>query len=562
MAHISEPIPFEARGLEEIDFKLYPSSWPIVYLLFDEKNLYVGETTGVKKRLSQHLVSKNPQIRSLKSIILISHEKFNKSAILDLEATLLKFLPSDRSFNLLNSNLIGNQHDYYDKRSYESIFSFVWEKLMEIKFLKSDYKTLSNSAIFKYSPYKILTDDQELITRKIVSSLRKNKSKKNIYLVRGGAGTGKTVLISYLMKLFKTEFYEDSLDSFESDQQDLINDLKEINFNDKKIALVVPRAALRATLKKVFSNIHGLKSSMVIGPHDLKGSSGKYDLLLVDEAHRLCSRINSMAPARFDEVSFGLGLKQDATQLDWVLTQAKTCILFFDKNQSIGPADVKSSQFEKLKAVETFELRKQIRVLGGEYYIEFVNKLLSVSTTKETRPLIEKFKTHYEVKFFRNASLLKNEINAKAMQKQYSLSRVIAGYSWEYRSKNGKSTFDFELDGNKFKWNDSSVQDWVNSENALKEVGCIHNVQGYDLNYAGVIFGPEITYDPIEKKIKIIKSHYHDSSGKRTIKDEAELHAYILNIYSVLLTRGINGTYIYACDPGLADYFSEHLVDG
>lgn len=559
MVFISKPIPFEAKVIKEIDFDLSTTNWPFVYLLFDDKNLYVGETTGVIKRLSQHLTSKNPKIRSLNNIILISHERFNKSAILDLEATLLKFLPSDKSFNLLNSNLIGNQHNYYDKSSYDSIFNKVWEQLMKIKLLKNDYRLLSNSALFKYSPYKVLTEDQEYATRRIIKSLRTNISKRNVFLVKGGAGTGKTVLISYLMKLMKTEFYDDALDSLDSEKLDLVSDLRALNFNDKKIALVIPRAALRATLKKVFANIHGLKSSMVVGPHDLKGAKGKYDLILVDEAHRLCSRVNNMAPGRFDEVSFGLGLKQEATQLDWVLTQGKDSILFFDKNQTIGPADVKPAHFDKIKATESFELQKQLRVLGGEDYVEFVKKLLSVSRPSETRQLRESFKSSYDVKFFRSASEMKDAILAKARKEEFSLSRVLAGYSWEYKSKGGKETFDFELDGHRFKWNDASVQDWVNSENALKEVGCIHNVQGYDLNYAGVIFGPEITYDPIEKKINVVKSNYYDSSGKRTIKDEAQLKAYILNIYSVLLTRGINGTYFYACDPGLADYLSEHI---
>lgn len=212
-----------------------------------------------------------------------------------------------------------------------------------------------------------------------------------------------------------------------------------------------------------------------------------------------------------------------------------------------------------MKATETFELKRELRVLGGEDYINFVKRLLQVSTPKDTRDFREKFKNNYELKLFQNAFELKDAILAKAKIEEYALSRLLAGYSWEYKSKDGKANFDFELDGHKFKWNDASVQDWVNSENALKEVGCIHNVQGYDLNYAGVIFGPEISYDPIEKQIKILKSNYHDSSGKRTIKSEDELKAFILNIYSVLLTRGINGTYIYACDPGLAEYFRNHI---
>ena len=121
-----------------------------------------------------------------------------------------------------------------------------------------------------------------------------------------------------------------------------------------------------------------------------------------------------------------------------------------------------------------------------------------------------------------------------------------------------KGLCDIEINNMKLIWN-TVGQDWVNSKHATDEIGCIHTVQGYDLNYAGVIFGPEITYDEDEERIRIRKENYHDMNGSRGIQDENELNEYIINIYKVLMTRGIKGTYIYVCDEKLKRYFNKYI---
>ena len=113
--------------------------------------------------------------------------------------------------------------------------------------------------------------------------------------------------------------------------------------------------------------------------------------------------------------------------------------------------------------------------------------------------------------------------------------------------------YDIEIEGHRYIWN-TTDKDWVNSANAVNEIGCIHTVQGYDLNYAGVIFGNEIGYDQETKTFRIDKSNYHDHIGKTALDSDEQLKEYILNIYATLMTRGIRGTYLYACDEGLREY--------
>ena len=106
-------------------------------------------------------------------------------------------------------------------------------------------------------------------------------------------------------------------------------------------------------------------------------------------------------------------------------------------------------------------------------------------------------------------------------------------------------------------WN-HCTEGWVHTPEAIDEIGCIHSIQGYDLNYAFVILGEDIGYDKDNGKIIINPNNYYDKNGKRTANDE-ELLDYITNIYYVLLTRGIKGTYLYVCDTDLREYLEKYI---
>ena len=80
------------------------------------------------------------------------------------------------------------------------------------------------------------------------------------------------------------------------------------------------------------------------------------------------------------------------------------------------------------------------------------------------------------------------------------------------------------------------------------------------MNYAAIIFGLEIDYDPIRNEIVIDKTKYFDKYGKNGISDINDLKSYIINIYKTVLYRGIKGVYIYACNENLKRYLKMHLV--
>src|SRR5690606_21854296 len=131
-------------------------------------------------------------------------------------------------------------------------------------------------------------------------------------------------------------------------------------------------------------------------------------------------------------------------------------------------------------------------------------------------------------------------------------------FAWDWVSKKDRSLNDIVIGEIELQWNSTDV-DWVNSRNAINEVGCIHTTQGYDLNYTGVIIGPELDYDFATNSLVVYKERYKDKNGKNTINDLEVLKNYILNIYRTILFRGIKGIFIYTCNPNLQKYLSLYI---
>src|SRR5690606_7907443 len=128
----------------------------------------------------------------------------------------------------------------------------------------------------------------------------------------------------------------------------------------------------------------------------------------------------------------------------------------------------------------------------------------------------------------------------------HGLARLVAGYAWPWRSRKDPDAYDIEIDGLQFRWNSTDV-DWVNSAKSVEEVGSIHTVQGYDLNYAGVIIGPDLRWDPVRERLYFDRRNYFDTKGMENNKQlgitysDEDLLRYVANVYAVLLTRGILG---------------------
>jgi DUF2075 family protein len=559
---VSEKYDFKKESLPKIEQNTWvKNQWPLVYFIqSDSKKLaYVGESTNAASRIKNHLV--NPERCKLDKISIIGSDKFNKSATLDIESNLIQYITAEGTFELQNGNYGLINHKYYQQDLYKNLFKEVWNKLVEKKIVTKSLTEIENSELFKYSPYKSLNEDQYQSVLEILNGLASKKS--NQIFISGSAGTGKTILATYLMKLLVTVVENNQLEEFNDDELREINYIKafQTKYPNAKIGLVVAMTSLRESLENVFKKIPGLKSSMIVNPSDTFKLKDKYDLLIVDEAHRLRQYKNISWMGAFKKNNQKLGLDDSGTELDWILANSKNQIFFYDSAQSVKPSDVDSKNFLKLltnKSTLQLALKSQMRVNGGNNYIQFVDDLLHVKRSENSKYQEEK----YELLIFDSFIDLHSELVKR--EHQFGLCRMIAGYAWQWLSnpkldpKPVSNVTDIDLDGLKFKWN-STDKDWINSENAFEEVGCIHTTQGYDLNYTAVIFGKEINYNKEKNVIEIDPKKYFDINGKKGISDPEQLKSYIINIYKTIMYRGIKGTFIYAYNKELRDYFKQHI---
>ena len=139
------------------------------------------------------------------------------------------------------------------------------------------------------------------------------------------------------------------------------------------------------------------------------------------------------------------------------------------------------------------------------------------------------------------------------------INRVLAGYTKEWISKRNKNEYDWIEGDNKWKWNSTNIN-WISKENSRNEIGCIHAIQGIDLNYVGVIVANDLKVGENER-LYADKDEYKDRNGKFTKNDFDQIGFtdYIKNIYYVLLTRGISGIRVYFENKDFEKYFKKFM---
>jgi len=561
-------------------------NWPVVYILDDGRDavqsnpnrlrdIYVGESLNAAGRLRQHL--ETPAKQHLKNIRVIIDERFNKSVCLDLESYLIKMLAGDGANRVLNRNNGITESKYYQREVYRERFRSIVERLKDDGIFTRSIPEIENSDLFKLSPSKALTEDQANSVEEIVKGflIDVERGAESTIVIQGDPGTGKTVVAIYMMKLLvdiKTLASLEDLDSnsrfssfFTEGNQSLLHGLR--------IGLVVPQQSLRDSIKKVFRKTPGLDRSMVMTPFDVGQADETFDLLLVDETHRLnqrASQPSGVLNAKFAAITRTLFGSDDTskTQLDWIRAKSRHQIFLLDAAQSVRPADLPSGLLSNLVADTRasrryFQLQTQMRVQAGSDFVSYIRWILDPRPL--SAPRVRQDFGEYDFRAFTSVAEMRDEIFRR--DAEVGLSRMVAGYAWEWRTRRDNNAFDIEIGQTRLRWN-STPTDWISSSNALEEVGSIHTVQGYDLNYVGVIIGLDLRFDPQQRRLFIDRDSYFDKKGKENNPalgkrySDNDLLRFITQIYAVLMTRGIRGTYVYACDPDLREYLKVFIPVG
>ena len=374
-----------------------------------------------------------------------------------------------------------------------------------------------------------LLDDQKVIYEKAVQLATKGDQKKRVFIVRGGPGTGKSVLAVNLLSKF------------------ISNGLNSRYITKNSAPRLVYAARLSGHLRK--SRI----SALFTGSGSFVDClNNEYDALIVDEAHRLNAKSGMFG---------NLG----ENQVKEIIQSCRTSIFFIDEYQRIHLKDVGSEDliraYAKEMNAEVFDadLTSQFRCGGSDGYLAWIDNSLGLRPTANTSldTSLFDFQIFDDPKEMYEKIIEKNNQNFK--------SRLVAGYCWNWISKKDPNENDIILEGGKLsaKWNlTQHGMLWIEKDESISEIGCIHTCQGLELDYVGVIIGPDLQLSgghvitdvneraKSDASIKGLKKMMKENPAEATRRGRE----IVLNTYRTLLTRGMKGCYVYCTDKELANH--------
>ncbi|WP_436890259.1 DUF2075 domain-containing protein [Mammaliicoccus sciuri] len=533
----------------------YLLRYPTVYIINDKKRennfeVYVGETADIRNRTRQHLnvdTKLKPfwedfSTSSNSSMYVIGHEMFNKSLTLDIENRLMQYLLSVDNISRVHNSRTNQQNEYYTSEKLDEIFSDIWGTLnKKNKILFPIESIIKDSAIFKASPFHKLTQEQINAKEEILNKIKEAiilDEEGQLLIVEGEAGSGKTVLMSTL--LYELKKYNLNLD------KDLDIHLS-VNHNEHVTIYNQIATKLGITNKK--KNIIN-KPTSFINNHS---PDEKVDVVIVDEAHLLLTQ--------------GKQSYRGKNHLQDLLERAKVVVIVFDIKQILTTEQI--WDVEKLNDyIECAKnknnhvtLKNQMRINSDEKTVKWIRNLVDNKKIND----IPRDKKGYDIKIFDSPEELESCIREKAQSTDSGISRMLATFDWQYNNKSPENEDYWRVKvGNwSMPWNyqlkvsrKQKNLPWVEQDQTIDEIGSTFTIQGLDLNYAGVIIGPSVKYRNGEIVFDEKSSANKKATRRRTLEDGSKQHfsqMLLKNELNVLLTRGVNGLYIYAVDEQLRE---------
>jgi DUF2075 family protein len=537
--------------------------YPIVYIHnwenADEYEVYIGESNNIIQRTKQHYdlqvdASKwqHQLVKNDASLYIIGHEHFNKSLTLDIENRLMHYMMSADRVKMIHNLRENPQKRYYPDGELDDIFRMIWGKLRKYnKKLFPKEETIKDSALFKASPLHKLTEDQEkiksIIIQRVFEALDTGKENQIIF-IEGEAGTGKTVLNS-------SAFY-DIYAKVEGEGAEPIKCYMMVN-HDEQFS-VYSQIAQKLGLVERYGEVVSKPTSFI----NRHSKENPVDVAFVDEAHLLLTQ--------------GKQAYRGNNQLQDIVDRARVTVVMFDENQILTTEQYWESQIlntfrEKAKKANNYyELMNQLRIRASKEVVDWIDAF----TKYQHIPKLPSNLGGYDIQMFEHPEELEQALKDKASNEKYRLSRIVATYDWEYNNKasrEGRLSKYWEVMIEKWHkpWNRELEQEfsrkekhaikslsWAEQPHTIDEVGSTFTIQGFDLNYVGVILGPSVKYrngkvifDPEAKNYKKMTQNRTLSDGtKKKFGEELIQHE-----VRVLMTRGIEGLYIYACDQKLRE---------
>lgn len=383
---------------------------------------------------------------------------------------------------------------------------------------------------------------------KLLKASSKDEVKKSVIIVKGGPGTGKTVIALHLL----------------AELARLSGTGKVLNVQyatKSKPLLEGVRHLVNPQVRILFQNV----TSYIPASVDENG----VDVLLVDEAHRIQKNANNQYTKAEN--------RTDLPQIDTIIRSSKITVFFIDDKQAIRGVEIGSASLIREAAqrwdakVEECVLTSQFRCNGSDNYMDWMEQVLY------NKPVTSTFGTDdFDLKIFDTPQEMYNQI-ALQNSKPNQTARIMAGFCWPWSTDvvNGDLVKDVHIGDFAMPWETSDKVpyarltkkypkwfEWAYKPLGIDQVGCIYTAQGFEFDYAGVIVGPDLKYNKTAGKVITDKTACKDPVLKRNVKEaNMTFDDYVRNIYRVLMSRGMKGCYLYICDENLRNYMKQLLAE-
>lgn len=549
----------EKKSIKEMMLE-YPTVYIHTCKVGKNYEVYVGETADIIRRTTEHIQTSGKDMKSWQnkfkkrksSLLIIGHEHFNKSLTLDIENQLILYISGMDTVKKIHNRRGNEQKRYYTSDEREDIFQKIWEKLCrQNRELFLPEQMIVSSAQFKASLLHTLTEEQhrakDKILEKVYRAVKSNKKGQLIFLA-GETGTGKTVLNSSL-------FYELTLLEDRSGEKQLRCYLL-VNHGEQ--LKVYRNMAEKLNLNRKHENVV-CNPTHFINTHT---EDDPVDVIFVDEAHLLWTQ--------------GKQAYQGNNQLEDIRKRAKIVIVMFDRKQILKTEQYWESQIleqlvrEAKKQDNYIELKEQLRINADKETVQWIRKLID----KGEIDRIPRDSKGYQLEIYDTPGQMKKDITKKAKNKKASLSRMLATFDWDYVDKRrpqleqywkvkiGKWSMPWnrQLDVQKNEKDEVRKRAWAEQHHTINEVGSTYTIQGFDLNYAGVILGPSVKYEHGKVVFHPECSKNKNAIRNRTLDNGSQenfAETLLRNEVNVLLTRGVDGLFIYAVDDKLRQALKE-----
>lgn len=351
---------------------------------------------------------------------------------------------------------------------------------------------------------------------------------KSIVIVKGGPGTGKSVIALEVMG--------------------------ELLRQGKKVVHATGSSAFTNTLRKIVGvrarNLFKFFNSFITT------EPNSFDVLICDEAHRIRESSVSRYTLRTQ--------RTDLPQVDELLQVAKLNIFFMDEHQIVRPSEIGGVAMLKDAAgrfgikesnVAEFELQTQFRCSGSDAYLQWLDHVLEIRDTE-----ITEFDARMTFRIFDDPSTMMSEIRKRNSEKQNS-ARIVAGFCWPWSAPNtdGSLVNDVKIGNFEMPWEKKDqFWKWATDNSGMEQVGTVYTAQGFEFDYIAVIFGTDLIYDPKLKSWKAVPKNSYDTQVTR---NNPALAQHFKNVYRVLMSRAHKGVYVYFMDKETEKYFRSHLPE-